>query len=294
MKRALYTVLLLLLAYSFAEWAGWLPQGCWGRGDLVPARVKMDEKLPLYAYTFLGIELRSFEEDEYQQFRQSLAPEPEGKHVRMVPGEPAFLGSGKTGLIITRVLPGSPAEAAGLQENDMLLSVSCASMNNPADLLVVMRNGTAGVPLHLCLIRDKRWQSVQVSPVARMEPALVGYIIPRQLCAKHAEELENHQSRAIDMLCREQVPVEELCNELEAICQILYKGYTPGCLRLPLRGGDCRITATRCGWTVELRMQEGGQETIARLDRFAKDAQTLPDSIRHRLQELELPHRTKP
>ncbi len=291
MKRFLLSML-MMLAFSLAGGDESRTFVCEGRKLVAPAPVEMGESLPLYSYTILGIEVRSFTDAEFREFRESLAPEPMEATISIRAGEPAFLRR-RGGLIITRVVPGSPAECAGLRENDVLMNIGGAAMDTPADLLVVLRNGTPGIPLHMTLIRECRWLPVQVRPVARPEPVQVGHIVPRVLSKEHTWKMKMHQASAIRLLSGEQVPVKEVCNELEAICRLLCKGYTPGCLRLPLRAGDCCVTATRNGWNVDVSLWENGIETRCTLKRFG-GPDVLPEPIRQRLLEIDSSSPTPP
>ncbi len=284
MKRFLLSML-MMLAFSLAGEGESRTLVCEGRGLVAPAPVEMGESLPLYSYTILGIEVRSFTDEEFLEFRQTLEPEPLDASISIRAGEPAFLRR-RGGLIITRVVPGSPADGAGLRENDVLLSIGGAAMDTPADLLVVLRNCAPGIPMHMLLIRERHWLPAQARPVARPEPMQVGHITPRVLSKEHTWKMKMHQAKAIRLLSMEQVPVKDVCNELEAICRLLYKGYTPGCLRLPLRAGDCSITATRNGWNIDVSLWENGAETRCTLKRFG-GPDVLPAAIRQRLLEID-------
>ncbi len=300
MKRVL-TILLLMFALTLrGEDAG--EPVLENKPALVkPAPIVAGEKLMLYSYNFLGVEVSGFEEEEYQNFRDSLEPCPIGRSYRREAGKPAsLLRSAPTGLIITRVVPGSPAESCGLKVGDIITHIGGADMSTPLSLLSIMRNVTPGVPMFITLIDSNRcWKFVTARPIERPEPVAVGHIIPRKLCSIHEREMRLNQARAIQLLAMEQIPVEKVCQSLEAICRIIYRDYTPGSLRIPLRAdSDCTITATRNGWNIDVVMEEKGITTKHTLRRWMINSELsgkemkgepdrLPEPIRQRLLEMD-------
>ncbi len=296
MKRAL-AILLLLITLSLWGGAGRAADGE-ARELVAPASIAGGERLMLYSYTLLGVEVRSFTDEEFAEFQSKLAPVPEGKTRTMAHGKPAFLDR-KTGLLVTRVLPGSPAEEGNIQEGDVIITIGGAPMEKPKDLLSVMRNVPPGSPMHMLLIngKDLQWNIASPRAQGRPEPAVVGHITPRKLCDKCRRKVQQHQARAIELLASNPVPIVDACNELESICRILYKGYTPGCLRIPLREGACTITATRNGWNIDVIMTENGVETLGAVKRWVvpepqpapieRGPDVLPEVIRQRLLEMD-------
>ncbi len=280
---------ILLLMLSFTLW-GAEPEGV----RVPPARIEHYDKLLLYSYSILGVEVRSFTDEEFVAFHRQLKPWPEdGIEAVIEPGQPASLHR-KQGLIITRVVPGSPAEKSGLQEGEVICAINGSRMFKPQHLLSVMRNYQSGLPLKMWLIdRDLRWKTAEPRTEARPEPAVVGHIVPRKLCPKHAAELRQHQARAIELLAREDVQFLDACNTLESICRIIYGGATPGCLQIPLRSGDCSIIAIRNGWEIDVIMTENGVETVCHLRQYHYQVPerelcyTLPEAVRQRLLEMD-------
>ncbi len=294
MKRALAILLLML---TLTLW------GAEGRGHVPAAPLVAQERLELYSYSYLGVEVKPFSDEEFAAFKAKLAPPPEPRNgtLHMVPGEPAYLLR-RTGLLITRVLPDSPAERGGLEEGDVIMMIGGARMTAPTDLLTVLRNCTPDCTMHMMLIgKDLRWKYAMPIPEEHADPAHVGYIVPRTLSGENLRKMKAHQLRAIELLASNPVPVKEACDELEAICRLLFKDYTPGCLRIPLRSGDCSITATRYGWNIEVIMQEGGRETKGSVKRWVWEdprrnfspahpgPDVLPETIRRRLLEIDCP-----
>ncbi len=269
-------------------------------GKVPPAPLAVGEQLNLYSYTYLGVEVASFTDEEFRAYRARLMPAPMSERgIRMVPGEPAYL-RGKRGLRITRVIPGSPAERGGLEAGDVIMMIGGARMDTPADLLTVLRNCTPGCTMHMMLIgKDLRWKSGMPVPDTLAKPAHVGHIIPRSLNRELVWKLKTHHARAIALLARKPVPIKEACDELEAICRILYTDYTPGCLRIPLRcSANCTITATRYGWNIDVTLTENGVQTTGSLKRWVWERpepfspshdgpDELPEAIRRRLLEID-------
>ncbi len=289
MKRAL-PILLLTLTLWGAE----------SRVHVPAAALEVGARLNLYSYARLGVEVQAFSDEDYAAYRATLhpAPAPCSGTIRKVPGEAAHLRE-KMGLRITRVLPDSPAERAGIEAGDVMVHIGGACMQAPTDLLKVLRNAAPGCPLHMMLIgRDRRWKNAMPKPQELSTPAHVGYIVPRVMDADSRCRMKEHQQRAIALLASKPVPIQEACEELEAICRILCRDYTPGSLRIPLRSGDCSITATRFGWNIEVRMEEGGKVTTGTVRRWVWEAcehnvppshpgpNVLPESIRLRLLEM--------
>ncbi len=298
----LLPILLFLLALTLRGAEGQGNAVAAGSCRVAPAALAVGEQLNLYSYSYLGVEVRAFTKEEFLEYRKRLAPVSLQSNggMSMVVGELASLRR-KRGLLITRVLPGSPAARAGLEEGDVLISLGGASMDTPVDLLTVMRNCAPGCTMHMWLIdRDLRWKYATPVPEALQTPAHVGHLIPRALNRENMWKMKKHQVRAIELLASKPVPVKEACDELEAICRIIYQGYTPGSLRIPLRDGDCTITATRYAWNIDVTMVENGKETTGELKRWVWERplekfspahpgpDVLPESIRERLLEIDI------
>ncbi len=285
MKRAL-TILLLLLTLTL-----------WGaeasRARIAPAPIEQYDKLLLYSYAILGVEVRSFSDEEFADFMSKLRPWPEVGEATIEPGHRASLRR-RQGLIITRVIPGTVAEKSGLQVGEVICSVNGWHMFTPKDLMGVMRHFQAGLPLKMWLIDQQFcWKVAEPRPEARPEAAVVGHVIPRRLCPKHRRELTQQQARAIELLSMDSIPFDKACNTLETISRLIYGGDTPGCMQIPLRAGDCSIIAIRNGWDIDVIMTEQGVTTTCALRMYHYQmpdrelCYKLPDSIRRRLLEMD-------
>jgi regulator of sigma E protease len=77
----------------------------------------------------------------------------------------AFSGiTGESEVLVAKVIPGKPAEQAGLKEGDKILSVDNIKIPS-ATSLIEMVNGSKGQPITIALERDGAKQDVQVTPV---------------------------------------------------------------------------------------------------------------------------------
>jgi serine protease Do len=77
----------------------------------------------------------------------------------------AVMRTGKReGLRIVEVLPGSPAERAGVQAGDVLLSVGQRSVSNAESLQKLMFSEAIGAPLELVVLRDGTEKHVVAVP----------------------------------------------------------------------------------------------------------------------------------
>ncbi len=247
-------------------------------------------QLKLYSYVSLGIEVRAVTDEEFAEIKKTLAPVPKSGSYTIRSGEPAFMRS-QGGLIVTRVIPGSPAEKEGVREGDFLLNTGGIDpWKSPDELYVVLRNCTPGFISHLHFIRDGRWWNIRPRAAALPEPELLGTLMTDELSAEDREELQLHRRKLMRLLAEEPVNVKEVGDAMESICRAIYKkGYTPGCLCLPLRSGACSITATRYGWNIDIRMVEDGKETSVVLKHFEEGANIIPEPIRSKLMEVKAP-----
>jgi serine protease Do len=71
----------------------------------------------------------------------------------------------RTGLLITQVLPGSPAQASGIQEGDILLEFAGQKVNSTHSLQMLVERSDIGQRYNLVVLRDKK--RLQLEYVAR-------------------------------------------------------------------------------------------------------------------------------
>ena len=74
---------------------------------------------------------------------------------------------------VRRVLPGEPAELAGIRVDDAILAVNGEPVENQGQL-IAMINASAGVPLTLTIRRDDTLVDTIVTPAARGDVGLIG------------------------------------------------------------------------------------------------------------------------
>lgn len=70
------------------------------------------------------------------------------------------------GLVVTHVLEKSPAEAAGVKKNDLILSAGGADVKTPADVVAAVAKAETN-PLALVLLREGKEVKVEVKPDAK-------------------------------------------------------------------------------------------------------------------------------
>jgi len=72
----------------------------------------------------------------------------------------------RDGALVQRVLPDSPAEAAGLRRGDLVVSVADRVVNNPAVLLQQVEASELGQPLPLTVLRGQKELRLSIRPAA--------------------------------------------------------------------------------------------------------------------------------
>ncbi len=77
----------------------------------------------------------------------------------------------RDGALVQRVLPESPAEAAGLRRGDLVVSVADQLVVNPSALLQQVETSAVGQPLPLTVVRGQRELQLSIRPAALPHPA---------------------------------------------------------------------------------------------------------------------------
>lgn len=72
--------------------------------------------------------------------------------------------TGKDGALVQRVVPGSPADRAGLQQGDLVIAAGPDPVRQPADLLAAVEAATVGDPLALSVERGSRVLVLEAIP----------------------------------------------------------------------------------------------------------------------------------
>jgi serine protease Do len=75
------------------------------------------------------------------------------------------------GVMIRQVMPGQPAEKAGLKPNDVVLRVDGTRVDGPRDLQRIIATARVGTPVTLTIIRDKQETTVSVTVGLYQEPS---------------------------------------------------------------------------------------------------------------------------
>ncbi len=222
------------------------------------------ERWEIVSHTFVGIETRSLTPQERAAYGDRLRP--------------------RLGLLVTRVVPGSPADEAGMRAGDLLLHQSGCTLHSPASLLASMRNGDPGIPLHFTLLRGEEKLRMRVVPVARPEPVVVGYYTPHRLRADKLGEIRPLQAKVARLLAGEEPRFQAIREEMEAIAMLLCDSYSPGALRLHYSSGGCDISVARFWRRIVVEMREDGVEMRAELRK--DEEKPLPEAMRRRLAEM--------
>lgn len=76
----------------------------------------------------------------------------------------------RDGALVQRVLPESPAEAAGLKRGDLVVSVADQLVGNPSALLQLVETSQVGQPLPLTVVRGQRELQLSIRPAALPHP----------------------------------------------------------------------------------------------------------------------------
>lgn len=76
-----------------------------------------------------------------------------------------------SGAVVTEVMPGRPAERAGMQTGDIILSVDGEPVNRTEDLISIVSDRKPGTTVHLVIWRDQQRISIAVRVGRRFAPA---------------------------------------------------------------------------------------------------------------------------
>ncbi len=246
-------LLLILLLLALPLWGG--------KDGHTP--VAEDGYREIVSNLFIGIETRP------------LTPEERRAHGAAIPR-----GSG---LPVTRVVPGSPAEKGGMRDGDLILIRNGAPLDSPEALLYSLRNSSPGVPMTFRVLRGREMVRLTIVPEERPEPVVVGYMLPPRLNKDRVGEIRPLQIRAGRILAQDRVLLGELRSEMAAIHKLLNNSLEPGNLRLKFTTGSCTIIATKYPGRILVTMEEGGVETRCEL---LQEGDALPEAMRQRLRMM--------
>jgi membrane-associated protease RseP (regulator of RpoE activity) len=75
------------------------------------------------------------------------------------------------GVLVARVLAGSPADRAGIRKGDVIASVNSRAVSAPDELQRIVRGGKVGQAVSIALLRDGQSRTITAKLEARREPA---------------------------------------------------------------------------------------------------------------------------
>ncbi len=267
-ERTLILTLLLAFGSCFADTAPQQPQAGAPAAEGAPLRVGRVVETDV----FLGIEGRPVTDEEAEACEGTL--------------------HGNRGLMVTRVIPGSPAEKADMRAGDIV-----TEMADMGALLRSMRHMRPGIPMHLTLLRVRenrregqpRMQRLHVSPrlESRGEPVHVGRMEAKDIrpSAEAMAKIEQHQSKVIRILGEGRPDLAALNMEFDAICALLPPNPQPGHLRLFFKSRGETLSVTRrpgdsMPFTVSLHYPDGQSRLVCQL------GTVLNEEFRSRFDEL--------
>lgn len=105
------------------------------------------------------------------------------------------LGRGGGALIIS-VMPGSPAEKAGIKPFDIVTSINKQELKSPDDLMKMVRKDSAGQKLALQVVRASKEENIAVTLGERPNSAVIRGQEPVENSAQNGQESANHPESA--------------------------------------------------------------------------------------------------
>jgi C-terminal processing protease CtpA/Prc len=111
------------------------------------------------------------------------------------------------GVVVAEVLPGSPAEHAGLKRDDVIVTAEGKAVNNPEDLQGAVRQVGMGHDMNLTILRAKEKKEVKVrlEPVRfegmpqRMEGMMAPGMEMRQMMQRMEQKIDQLEKRIADL-----------------------------------------------------------------------------------------------
>jgi S1-C subfamily serine protease len=103
-------------------------------------------------------------EQEVEQSRQGLKP------LGVVAVLPPLMEDRRQGARVAMVMPGSPAEKAGVRPGDLITSFDGAKVTHPLGLAAVLNSVKPGQPHKLVVLRDRKEQTLTVTGITPLPP----------------------------------------------------------------------------------------------------------------------------
>lgn len=164
------------------------------------------------------------------------------------------------GMVVSTVIPGGPAEKAGLQQYDVLVAAGGKPLTRPEDLVEVMR-AAGGKQIALTVVRSDQRLSLAVSPEKRpgSDPVLVlrgtcddqSVRVLQEWINQLKEKTHGHHSLRFKSIgagvvvtrSAERPPYEEFPDDLKIT--IAKQGKSPGTIRVERGDGSWEVRADR-------------------------------------------------
>lgn len=185
------------------------------------------------------------------------------------------------GLRIKRVLPGSPAEKAGLQAGDLILKNNGARIASMEDLLLSVRNTRAGEYIHVNILRCGQKIPVAIKVEALPQPVVVAYATLRRHDISGMASIAANQRRIADLLTADSPNLLAIHEEFKQINNLFPSFARPGHIRLYYETDFGYITVTAYVDCITVTVQHAQSVTTYHL-RHPGD--TLPTSVKQALQ----------
>jgi len=96
-------------------------------------------------------------------FAATVTPGPLPPKPHYLGAEPDLSASSISGVRLSAINPGSPAEKAGLQVGDIIVKLGTVAITNPEDLIVALKSTTPGRPAEVVYLRQGKESRTQVS-----------------------------------------------------------------------------------------------------------------------------------
>lgn len=184
------------------------------------------------------------------------------------------------GLRIKRVIPGSPAEKAGLLAGDLILKNNGARIASMEDLLLSVRNTRAGEYIHVNILRGGQKIPVAIKVEALPQPVVVAYATFRRHDIAGMACIAANQSRIADLLTADTPNLPAIHEEFRQINNLFPSFARPGHIRLYYETKSGYITVTAYADRITVTVQRGNEVEIYLL---RKQGDTLPDEVKRLL-----------
>ena len=184
------------------------------------------------------------------------------------------------GLRIKRVIPGSPAEKAGLQAGDLILKNNGARIATMEDLLLSVRNTRAGEYIHVNILRGGQKIPVAIKVEALPQPVVVAYATLRRHDISGMACIAANQKRIADLLSADTPNLPAIHEEFRQINNLFPSLARPGHIRLYYETSFGYITVTAYVDCITVTVQHTQSVTTYHL---RQPGDTLPTSVKQAL-----------